>query len=76
MKMTEGERTFAAVCYVTLMNSHDGTPDKAPTYFHEKLPVLNGDPDFAYACPDRVNQLAVLRWAERWHFKLPEDVQR
>lgn len=67
---------FAAVCFLVLMHHHGGTYLEAqPAYIHEKLSLLNRGYN-AYSALDRNNQEAVKRYSVRWHFELPEPVQR
>jgi hypothetical protein len=65
---------FAMICFIALMQNHDGIYDKAPYYVAEKMVMLKCGAD-AFAFLDVKNQAVVVAYCENWGIHLPEKVR-
>lgn len=70
------EKTFAAICYLVLMDHHgDGFFNLAhPDYVREKLSLLDRGFE-AYHALDHINQGRVRRYLKEWKCEFPVELE-
>lgn len=68
------KKTFAAACFLALMQHNEGLLGKHPNYIDEKLLILD-DGFEAFGALDIFRQRTVLQWCGRWNVELPEIVK-
>lgn len=73
--MKPTERSFAALCFIVLMDHHGaGYKEAHPSYIDEKLGILTLSPRYAFGMLDQPNQARVIRHLKDWGYEPPQEV--
>lgn len=73
--MKPTERSFAALCFLVLMDHHGaGYKQAHPNHIDEKLHILSMGYDSAFSMLDHENRVRVIDHLTRWGYTVPEGI--